>query len=157
METWVEAARRDTPGSANVVHLNNAGGAAAAGGRRHRRRSHPTRSRDRRVRSSCTGVGAPRRGLRVDCATVDRRNRGEIAVVENATRAWDMAVYGYPFRRGDRVLTARAEYASNVIALLQLQRRHGIEIVLIDDDEHGQVSLDHLGTRARGRVPPWSR
>ena len=69
---------------------------------------------------------------------------GDIAVVENATRAWDMAVYGYPFRRGDRVLTARAEYASNVIALLQLQRRHGIEIVLIDDDEHGQVSLDHL-------------
>ena len=56
-----------------------------------------------------------------------------------------MAVYGFPFRPGDRVLTARAEYVSNVVALLQLQRRHGIEIVLIDDDEHGQVSLDHLG------------
>ena len=67
-----------------------------------------------------------------------------IAVVENATRAWDMAVYGFPFRRGDRVLTARAEYASNAIALLQLRRRHGIEIVLVDDDEHGQISLAHL-------------
>ena len=33
-----------------------------------------------------------------------------------------------------------------MIVLLQLQRRHGIEIVLIDDDEHGQVSLDHLET-----------
>ncbi len=51
-----------------------------------------------------------------------------------------MAVYGYPFQPGDRVLTARAEYASNVIALLQLRDRFGIEIVLVDDDEHGQIS-----------------
>jgi selenocysteine lyase/cysteine desulfurase len=42
------------------------------------------------------------------------------------------------------VLTARAEYASNVIALLQLCDRFAIEIVLIEDDEHGQISLDHL-------------
>jgi selenocysteine lyase/cysteine desulfurase len=67
-----------------------------------------------------------------------------IALIENATRAWDMAVYGYPFRAGDRVLTARAEYASNVIALLQLRDRFGIELVLVEDDEHGQISLDHL-------------
>ena len=65
----------------------------------------------------------------------------QIALIENATRAWDMAVYGYPFRAGDRVLTARAEYASNVIAFLQLRDRFGIEIVLVDDDEHGQISL----------------
>ena len=42
------------------------------------------------------------------------------------------------------VLTSRAEYVSNVIALLQLQQRHGIETVLIEDDEHGQIDLEHL-------------
>jgi cysteine desulfurase / selenocysteine lyase len=68
----------------------------------------------------------------------------QMAVVENATRAWDMAVYGYPFEAGDRVLTCRAEYVSNVLALLQLQERHGIEVVLIDDDEHGQIDLCQL-------------
>ncbi|MEZ5348115.1 MAG: aminotransferase class V-fold PLP-dependent enzyme [Microthrixaceae bacterium] len=64
--------------------------------------------------------------------------------MENATRAWDMGVYGYPFRPGDRVLTGRSEYASNVIALLQLSARHGVEIAVIEDDEHGQISLEHL-------------
>ena len=68
----------------------------------------------------------------------------QMAVVENATRAWDMAVYGYPFVAGDRVLTCRAEYVSNVLALLQLQERHGIEVVVIEDDEHGQIDLCQL-------------
>lgn len=70
----------------------------------------------------------------------------QMAVVENATRAWDMAVYGYPFKTGDRVLTCRAEYVSNVIALLQLKERLGIELVVIEDDEHGQIDLNHLET-----------
>ena len=151
MESWVEAARRDTPGIANVVHFNNAGAAlppqvvldtvidhlrreAAVGG--YEAAAEASTRLDAVYESIAALIGA---------------TAGEIAVVENATRAWDMAVYGYPFRRGDRVLTARAEYASNVIALLQLQQRHGIEIVLIDDDEYGQVALDHMETElARG-------
>jgi selenocysteine lyase/cysteine desulfurase len=151
MESWVDAARSDTPGIANVVHFNNAGAAlppqvvldtvidhlrreAAIGG------------------YEAAAVASPRLdAVYESIASLIGATAGEIAVVENATRAWDMAVYGYPFRRGDRVLTARAEYASNVIALLQLQRRHGIEIVLIDDDEYGQVALDHMESElARG-------
>lgn len=67
-----------------------------------------------------------------------------IAVIENATRAWDMAVYGYPFQPGDRVLTGRAEYVSNIIGLLQLEKRFGLDIVVVDDDEHGQINLIEL-------------
>jgi cysteine desulfurase / selenocysteine lyase len=71
----------------------------------------------------------------------------EIAVVENATRAWDMAFYSLAFRPGDRILTAHAEYASNVIAFLQIAQRSGAVVEVVDDDEHGQLSVADLRNR----------
>jgi selenocysteine lyase/cysteine desulfurase len=71
----------------------------------------------------------------------------EVAVVENATRAWDMAFYGLALGPGDRILTARAEYASNVIAFLQVARRTGAVVEVIDNDESGQLSISDLRRR----------
>ncbi len=76
----------------------------------------------------------------------------EVALVENATRAWDMAFYGIAWQAGDRILTAQAEYASNYIAFLQIQRRHGVEIVPVPDDSAGQISIDALEQLIDGRV-----
>ncbi|MCH7942307.1 MAG: aminotransferase class V-fold PLP-dependent enzyme, partial [Proteobacteria bacterium] len=49
----------------------------------------------------------------------------EIAMVGNATLAWDHAFYGLELKPGDRILTAEAEYAANYIAFLQRARRDG--------------------------------
>jgi cysteine desulfurase/selenocysteine lyase len=79
----------------------------------------------------------------------------EVAVVENATRAWDMAFYSLAFGPGDRILTARAEYSSNMIAYLQVARRTGAVLEVVEDDEHGQFSVADLRerlTRGPGEV-----
>ena len=68
----------------------------------------------------------------------------EIALLDSASRAWDMAVYSLPLKPQDRVLIGRAEYGANAISLLQLQRRTGCQLVLIEDDDHGQIDLDAL-------------
>jgi selenocysteine lyase/cysteine desulfurase len=74
----------------------------------------------------------------------------EIAVVENATRAWDMAFYAMSFEPGDRILTSRAEYASNVIAFLHVARRTGAVVEVVEDDEHGQLCVADLRRRLEG-------
>jgi selenocysteine lyase/cysteine desulfurase len=78
----------------------------------------------------------------------------EIALVENATRAWDMVFYSLAtgFAPGDRVLTSRSEYASNVIAFLQVARRTGVTVEPVPDDEHGQLSVDALRDLVDERV-----
>jgi selenocysteine lyase/cysteine desulfurase len=68
----------------------------------------------------------------------------EIAVVENATRAFDMAFYAFPFREGDRILTSVVEYASNYLAFLQVARRTGAVVEPIASEADGTISLPAL-------------
>jgi cysteine desulfurase / selenocysteine lyase len=77
--------------------------------------------------------------------------RAEIAVIENATRAWDMAFYAIPFQPGDRILTSTAEYASNVIAFLQITDR-GVSVEVVPNDESGQLSVEALRDMMDDRV-----
>jgi selenocysteine lyase/cysteine desulfurase len=68
----------------------------------------------------------------------------EIAYVENATRAWDMAFYGLPLAEGDRILTHGSEYASNFLALLQQARRRGLHVDVVPSDRSGQIDVEAL-------------
>lgn len=143
----VERARRDTPGVATVAHLNNAGAALPPSVVTEAVIAHL------RLEAQLGGYEAADAARdRVEAAyTAIARLIGcqpdELAVVENATRAWDMAFYSLPFKPGDRILTARAEYASNVIAFLQVARRTGAVVEVVDDDEHGQFSVADLKNR----------
>ncbi|GAB4444362.1 MAG: aminotransferase class V-fold PLP-dependent enzyme [Anaerolineae bacterium] len=145
-------ARQDTPGCDKVLHLNNAGAAlmprqvleattnylrleAETGGYEAAELAHDSVERVYNAVSSL-----------INC------RRDEVAIIENATRAWDMAFYAIPFQPGDRILTARAEYASNYIAFLQVARRTGAQVEVIPNDEFGQASVAALQAMLDERV-----
>ena len=145
-------ARQDTPGCREVLHFNNAGAAlmprpvldatvghlqleAQIGG-------YEAAEQARDVVEHVYDAAA----LLIGC------QREEIAIVENATRAWDMAFYAIPFRPGDRILTAVAECASNYIAYLQVARKTGATVEVIPNDELGQISIEALHDAIDERV-----
>ncbi|WP_447643597.1 aminotransferase class V-fold PLP-dependent enzyme [Nocardioides zeae] len=124
---------------------------AAAAGDGRRRPSSPARGVARRLRGCRCRRRRDREHLRRGRAA-HRLLTGEIAVVENATRAWDMAFYGLQLGPGDTILTSRAEYASNVIAFLQRAARTGARVEVVDDDEHGQLDTADLARRMDERT-----
>jgi selenocysteine lyase/cysteine desulfurase len=63
-----------------------------------------------------------------------------------------MAFYSVPLGPGDRILTARAEYASNYIAYLQVARRTGASVEVVPSDATGQVSVEALQEMLDERV-----
>jgi len=76
----------------------------------------------------------------------------EIALMENATVAWQMAFYGLSFAPGDRILTCEAEYGANYVAYLQMAKRTGLVIDVIPSDETGEIDLTALERVIDGRV-----
>jgi cysteine desulfurase / selenocysteine lyase len=89
-------------------------------------------------------VAAELEGLYGSVARLLRCGPDEIAIQENATRAWEMAFYSLRFAPGDRIVTAATEYASNYIAFLQVARRTGAEICVVESDQAGEVDLEAL-------------
>ncbi len=62
-----------------------------------------------------------------------------IAVVENATAAFALALSAFDFRPGDRILTTRNDYVSNQLMYLSLARRLGVEVIRAEDLPEGGV------------------
>jgi selenocysteine lyase/cysteine desulfurase len=148
----VERARAETPGSAHVVHLNNAGSAlmpqpvldAVVAHLELEARIGGYEAHDANAEAIERFYGAT--------AELIGAAPEEIAFVSSATRAWDMAFYSFRFERGDRILTSVADYISNYLAFLQTAERTGAEVVTVPNDEHGQLSVDALRDAVDERV-----
>jgi cysteine desulfurase / selenocysteine lyase len=151
-EADLSRARRDTPGCEEVLHFNNAGASLMPQPVLDATVSHL------RLEARIGGYEAAGRSREAIERIYDASaaligcDRDEIAVVENATRAWDMAFYSIPLGPGDRILTAMAEYASNYIAFLQVARRTGAKVEPVPNDEHGQLSVEALREMVDERV-----
>ncbi|MCZ9882264.1 aminotransferase class V-fold PLP-dependent enzyme [Arthrobacter sp. B2a2-09] len=137
----IQAIRAATPGCENRIHLNNAGAGLLS------RETLTTMTGHLELEASIGGYEAAaseRERIAQTYANIAELINGradEIALFDNSTHAWNAAFYSMSFKRGDRILTGRAEYGSNVLAYLQIAQRTGAEIVIVPNDEHGQLDL----------------
>jgi selenocysteine lyase/cysteine desulfurase len=148
----VERARAETPGVRNRLHFNNAGAALMPAPVLRAMTDHLAREAEVGGYEAADEAEDRLEGVYRSLARLLNCAPDEVAVVENATRAWDMAFYAFDFRPGDRVLTAAAEYASNYIAYLQLARKTGVRVEAVPDDDSGQLDVDALERMIDERV-----
>jgi cysteine desulfurase/selenocysteine lyase len=148
----IEKLRHDTPGCSQVLHFNNAGAALMPAPVVTAMKQHLD------LEATCGGYEAATMVLtqseRIYAAAARLINCSpdEIAFVENATRAWEMAFYSLAFAKGDRILTAQNEYASNYLAFLQVAKKTGAVIEVIPNDAYGQLDVEYLRNTVDRRV-----
>ena len=145
----IETIRADTPACEEVLHFNNAGSSLMP---------RPVFEALQAVlhdENTVGGYEAERRAaddlasFYIEFAALLNASPDEIAYVENATRAWDMAFYGLDMKPGDRIITHASEYASNYMALLQQARRRDLHIDLVPSDSTGQIDVSALDAMIR--------
>jgi selenocysteine lyase/cysteine desulfurase len=140
----IQAIRAATPGCENRIHLNNAGSGLLS------RETLTTMTGHLELEASIGGYeAAAREHDRIartyeNIAELINARSDEIALFDNSTHAWNAAFYSMSFKEGDRILTGRNEYGSNVLAYLQIAQRTGAEIVIVPNDKHGQLDLNAL-------------
>jgi len=152
MDIDIGRVRAETPACDNIVHFNNAGAALPPDPVHRAVLDHLERERRMGGYEAAQAAAEALEGFYASVAALLGARPHEIAYVENATRAWDMAFYSVPFEPGDRILTAEAEYASNYLAYLHMQRRRGVRVEVVPSDEHGQVAVEALEAMIDERV-----
>jgi selenocysteine lyase/cysteine desulfurase len=138
--------RADTPGVAHRVHLNNAGSGLMPRPVLDAMMDYLRREAEIGAYEAAAEAARRLDGVYDSVARLIAADRAEIALTENATVAWQMAFYALAasVRPGDRILTARAEYAANYVAFLQTARRTGAVIEVIPDDADGVLDPQAL-------------
>jgi cysteine desulfurase / selenocysteine lyase len=148
----VEALRRDTPGTQNRIHFNNAGSALMT------KPVLETVTNYLALEAEIGGYEAEHakhdeiEGFYSSVAKLLNCSSEEIAFAESATRAWDLAFYSLQFQPGDKILTSAAEYGSNYIAFLQIAQKRKVEIVVVPNDKFGQIDVSALESLIDERV-----
>ncbi len=145
-------ARNETPGCSKVLHFNNAGAALLPRPVIEAVNGHFQLETEIGGYEAADAAEKSIKQFYDAAAQLIHCTTQEIAYLENATRAWDMVFYSLSFKPGDRILTARAEYASNYIAFLQIAKKTGAIVEVIPDDEYGQLSLTALKEMIDPRV-----
>ena len=140
----LQRARQETPGCTHVLHLNNAGSALPSQPVLDATIAYLQREAELGGYEAAEEANATIEHTYDAAAQLIGASREEIALLESADSAWNRAFYAIPFQPGDRVLTSMAEYHSNYITYLQAQKRFGITIEVVPNDEHGQLDIAAL-------------
>jgi len=148
----LDAIRADTPGTANRIHLNNAGAGLMPKQVTDAVRQHLELEEAIGGYEAKADVQEAYEGVYGSITRLLGANRDEIALVENATVAWNKAFFGIPFKEGDRILTCESEYGANYIGYLQMAKWKGIRIETIPNDSSGAIDPEALRAMLDDRV-----
>jgi cysteine desulfurase/selenocysteine lyase len=147
--------RTDTPGTASRNHLNNAGSALPPRSVTEVMTAYLEREEAIGGYEAADEAAPEVEQAYANVAQLVGAQPQHIAIVENATVAFALALSAFDFQPGDRLVTSRADYTSNQIMYLALAQRRGLIVDFAEDRPAGGIdpeSLRRLAAHPRCRL-----
>jgi selenocysteine lyase/cysteine desulfurase len=137
--------RNDTPAAlGGRIHLNNAGAALMPSPVIDAMEAHLQREIHLGGYEAADAAASEIAQTYDQVATLINAASRNIAIVENATVAFDLALSAFDFTPGDVILTTRNDYISNQLAYMSLAERGGVRVMHAEDLPEGGVDPDSV-------------
>ena len=148
----IDRARRDTPGCTVRIHANNGGAALQPDPVINAVSSYASTEAIFGGYETQDLYSQQLAAVYDDVAALIGGTASEIAIVDSASRAWQLMFQAIPLQQGDRILTSRTEYGTNYLTMLRLAELAGAVVEFVPDDEHGQISVEALASMMDDKV-----
>ena len=136
----VEKWRGDTPLVATGrIHLNNAGASAMPRSVVDRMLEHLRLESELGGYEAAAVAASEIASVRALVAELVGSAERNVALVENTTAGYALALSAFDFAPGDVVVTTHNDYVSNQLMFLSLARRRGVQVVRAEDLPEGGV------------------
>ncbi|MFY0593091.1 aminotransferase class V-fold PLP-dependent enzyme [Roseivirga sp.] len=135
----IERFRQDTDGVQKVIHFNNAGSALPVNQVRDAVVDYTIEEATFGGYETHTKYFGVLEDTYEAIGKLINTSKEEIAIVENATVAWNAAFQAIQFKDGDEIITNQSDYASNYIAYLH--HRNDLQVKVIPNLENGDPDL----------------
>ncbi len=140
----LQSLRLDTPACEQVLHFNNAGSSLSPRCVTDAVIAHLQREQEIGGYEAAAEAELLQQQFYTATAALLHCQPGEIAFVENATRAWELALSSLALQAGDEIITFESEYASNYMGLLHLARQKQLVLKVAPFNKTGEVDLTAL-------------
>ncbi|MEQ8955708.1 MAG: aminotransferase class V-fold PLP-dependent enzyme, partial [Gammaproteobacteria bacterium] len=140
----IDKIREHTPACSRLIHFNNAGSSLSPGCVTDAVNAHLELEQEIGGYEAADQAAAATRAIYQNISSLIGCHPNEIALVENATRAWQLATLALDLKAGDEVITSDMEYSSNYMGLLHLARQRGIGIRMVQRGDDGIIDLAAL-------------
>lgn len=145
--------RKDTPGSIQRIHLNNAGASLMPKPVLEAVRAHLSLENQIGGYEAAAMQKQQLDAFYTELGKLLHCPAKNIAHATSSTDAYNRALSSIPFEKGDVILTTFDDYASNQIAFLYLQKRFQAKIVYCSLSANGGMSLEDLESKLKKCQP----
>jgi len=148
----IEKIRRDTPSCERIIHFNNAGCSLIPESVYARITAYLTQEQDFGGYETELARIQELEEFYTSAASLIGCEPDEIAFCDGNTRGWQQFFYSLKLRPGDRIITTRVDYGSNIVAYIQAAKNEGAEIDFIETDNNGDLDLTQFKTLISDRT-----